>query len=90
VGDCPIVVNGVAEIPLTDDFAFGLEAGDFDVAVQIGWSLWEECRKKNHPFVPLSHWAHLEREEGIGYRVHEEVLKRVIDIGEDIYWRLSR
>ena len=77
----PIRIGDLVEVPVTDDFTFGIAPEDVDKAVETGWRLWQMCSERGYPFVPLSHWFMLEVRDGIGYRILRDLIPKILDTG---------
>jgi peptidoglycan/xylan/chitin deacetylase (PgdA/CDA1 family) len=83
-------VEGILEIPMIDDIAWRVSPGKFDAMVELGWQHWQKCVASGWPFILVSHPQMLEFEDNIGYRIHEQLLKRILATGQAVPMTLHR
>lgn len=73
--------NDIVEIPGLDDVSFNVKQEDKERFIELGWRQWEECVEHNWPYVMISHWHGLERNGGVGYKIHEILLDKILSTG---------
>jgi peptidoglycan/xylan/chitin deacetylase (PgdA/CDA1 family) len=78
----PHNVEGVMEIPIGGDYSFGIQETDIEKFIKLGFKEFNLCHKKNIPFVTVTHWHGLEKNNNSGYRVQEKLLKKILDTGK--------
>ncbi len=74
--------NDIIEIPGLDDISFKVKSGDEQRFIELGWQQWQECVKNNWPYVMISHWHGLERNEETGYKIHRILLERILSTNQ--------
>lgn len=77
----PRRIGGLIEFPILDDVAFRLPREKIDDFVELGWQLWELCLERDAPYLLVSHPQALERDDGVGYAIHEKLLPRILETG---------
>jgi hypothetical protein len=88
--DYPLLIEGpvrpyrqgnLIEFPIIDDVAFRVPRGEEGRFLELGWKLWEECARRELPFVLCSHHFALAHEGGTGYAIHEKLIERILATG---------
>ena len=80
----PSEIEGILEIPLLDDVAFRIPPSRIEQSVELGWRHWLKCVEEGWPYVLVSHPQMLEHDEDVGYRIHEQLLGRILKTGQAI------
>ena len=90
---CLIPGTRVVELPITGgDYAFGVPNAPDKIAamVELGVREFAYCRERGIPFVMVSHWHGLERNEHSGYAVHRRLLPRIREAGGAEFMTMSK
>jgi len=81
----PFPGTTVYEIPMTGgEYAFKvpLEEEKIESMVALGLEEFGWCYQRDLPFVMLSHWPGLARDDGAGYEVHRRFLRKIHESGK--------
>lgn len=78
----PSMIEDIMEMPILDDVAFRVPTAKIDQFIELGWAHWQQCVAKGWPFHLVSHPFALEFENGTGYRIHQALLRRILDTGQ--------
>ncbi len=78
-GDRPKYI--IIEIPGLDDVTFHAKPDEIDKFADLGWQQWEACLENNWPYVMISHWHSLKRNNDSGYKIHQILLGKILSTG---------
>lgn len=81
----PHLIEGdLIEIPLGGDYAFHVpnEEDKIEKMAQLAVDEFNICHENDWPFIAVSHWHGLERNDDSGYAVHERLIPRLLESGK--------
>jgi peptidoglycan/xylan/chitin deacetylase (PgdA/CDA1 family) len=78
----PVRQGKLVEFPILDDVAFRIPAEKIEDFAELGWKHWQECVRRNLPYVLVSHPFALKHDGGTGYAVHAKLIPRILDSGQ--------
>ncbi|MFP4028518.1 MAG: polysaccharide deacetylase family protein [Candidatus Brocadiia bacterium] len=76
--------TSVWEVPMTGgDYAFHVPHNEEKISAMVDLAMreFEFCREQGVPFVMVSHWHGLARNEDSGYAVHRKLLPKILESG---------
>ncbi len=88
----PVLDTGVWEIPMSGgEYAFGVpdDSSRMDMMVKLALREFDWCYEKQIPFIMVSHWHGLEKNNASGYRVHRTFLDQVRETGKAEFMTLN-